>query len=370
MVTGDTHLVEIAEGKIRYMVPEKYNRKGPGSRGREPFYNRQMEFNRDVFISFLRAVARNGDTVLDAMAATGIRSARIASEVNTDLSITANDTNHAAVELMRMNFSRTGAGNVKVTDRDARTIMSEERFDIIDLDPFGTPVEFLPSALLSVRNGKYLAVTATDAAMLCGSARGCKRRYLCIAKRWPFMHETGLRNLIGYVVRMAASYDRAAEPLLSYFTDHYFRIYFRLVMGSTRAEKQLANMGYAHYVGSTGERWTDRESGTDFTGPMWIGPLHDSTLLEKMNTESWFGTSDRVSSRLEIWKGEALAPALYYTMDEVASKMKVNMPDREKLLKVLGRRFGTCRTHFDPKGFKTEAGFDEICEAIRSVQKV
>lgn len=367
MVASGRHLAEVAEGKVRCMVPEGYNKRGPGSRGREPFYNRQMEFNRDVFISFLRAFARNGDTVLDAMAATGIRSARIAAEVEADIGITSNDTSPAAVELMHANLDASATG-VRITNRNAKTVMSDERFDFIDIDPFGTPVEFIAPAILSVRNGKYLAVTATDAAMLCGSARGCTRRYLCTAKRWPFMHETGLRNLTGYVVRMAASYERAAEPLLSYFTDHYFRIYFRLTGGSARAEKQLRNIGYAHYVQSTGERWTDGEDGANAAGPMWTGPLHDVAALERMSACSWFGTAARVSSMLDIWRGETVAPPLYYTMDEIASTMKVNMPEREKMFELLGDGFGVWRTHFDPKGFKTGARFAEICEAIRLYQ--
>ncbi len=368
MVEGTGRLVEIVEGRVSHRVPEEYNRKGPGRRGGEAFYNRQMEFNRDVFISFLRATATDGDAVLDAMAATGIRSARIAAEVDAELSITCNDTNPAAVELMRENTDLSG-GRVRITGRNAKSVMSEERFDFIDIDPFGTPVEFLPSAIQSVRPGKYLAVTATDTAMLCGSARGCSRRYLCTAKRWPFMHETGLRNLTGYVVRMAASYDRAAEPLLSYFADHYFRLYFRVGRGSSRSEKLLRSLGFAHYVRSTGERWTDGESGPDAAGPMWIGPLHDEATLGKMRTEPWFGTSGRVSSMLDLWRGESSAPALYYTMDEISSRTRVNMPEREELLGALGRRYRTCRTHFDPKGLKTEAGFADLCETVLSISR-
>jgi tRNA (guanine26-N2/guanine27-N2)-dimethyltransferase len=369
MVVDDQHLAEVVEGEVRYLVPERYNRRGPGSRGREPFYNRQMEFNRDVCISFLRAVADDGDSILDAMAATGIRAARIAAEVSNSLYITANDTSEAAVGLMEKNFSRLGFDGIRITGRNAKSVMSDERFDFIDIDPFGTPVEFMSAAILSVRSAKYMAVTATDSAMLCGSAHGCTRRYLCRARRWPFMHEIGLRNLTGYIVRTAASYDRAAIPLLSYFTDHYFRIYFRMERGSRKAEQQLNNIGYAHYLPATSERWIDNEPGEDYAGPMWTGSLHDAATLEKMSVESWFGTGDRVSSMLDIWKGEALAPALYYTMDEVASRMRVNMPEREKLLEVLGSKCSTWRTHFDPKGFKTKAGFEEICETIRRMQK-
>jgi tRNA (guanine26-N2/guanine27-N2)-dimethyltransferase len=40
-------------------------------------------------------------------------------------------------------------------------------FDVIDLDPYGTAVPFLESALSSIADGGLLAVTFTDMAVLC-----------------------------------------------------------------------------------------------------------------------------------------------------------------------------------------------------------
>ena len=45
--------------------------------------------------------------------------------------------------------------------------MSEEKFGFVDLDPFGTPAPFIDAAIRS--SGKYLGVTATDTAPLCGA---------------------------------------------------------------------------------------------------------------------------------------------------------------------------------------------------------
>ena len=45
----------------------------------------------------------------------------------------------------------------------------ENRFDVIDLDPYGSPNQFLDGAVQSVADGGLLMITATDMAILCGN---------------------------------------------------------------------------------------------------------------------------------------------------------------------------------------------------------
>jgi tRNA (guanine26-N2/guanine27-N2)-dimethyltransferase len=40
-------------------------------------------------------------------------------------------------------------------------------FDVVDLDPYGTAVPFLESAVQAIADGGMLAVTCTDMAVLC-----------------------------------------------------------------------------------------------------------------------------------------------------------------------------------------------------------
>lgn len=44
----------------------------------------------------------------------------------------------------------------------------EDRFDVIDLDPYGSPAIFLDGAVQAIRDGGLLLVTCTDMAVLCG----------------------------------------------------------------------------------------------------------------------------------------------------------------------------------------------------------
>ena len=350
----EEEFVELTEGKASFLVPRDYNTRGPGRKSGNVFYNRQMELNRDVCISLLRSENRHL-RILDAMAATGVRSARIALEVEPVPLVTANDSNPASTALMQLNFSRPGLEHITVTRKKANAAMAEDSYDYIDIDPFGTPVWYLHQALMSVRSGGIIGVTATDSAMLCGSARGSDRRYLSRSGRWPFMHELGVRNLLAYIVRTGASFDRAVYPLLSYFADHYFRVYVRVRNGVGRAMEQLANLGYVQYDGSTGTRRIVYEYSVNAAGPAWIGKIHDAATLSSMHVEEWFGSGRRMSKLLGLWREEAEAPPFFYNTDELSQLFGFNLPSLRETISAVSRTHSACRTHFDPKGFKTEA---------------
>ena len=63
-------------------------------------------------------------------------------------------------------------------NNDLRCQLAQEYYDYVDLDPFGTPVEFIPAALQALKRNGILAITATDTAPLAGTqAKKCVRRY-------------------------------------------------------------------------------------------------------------------------------------------------------------------------------------------------
>jgi hypothetical protein len=88
--------------------------------------------------------------------------------------VVANDNDAAAVESIRRNvaFAGDAAADVVVPmETDARVLMLqlEKSFDVVDLDPYGTPAMFLDSAMQTVKDGGLMLVTATDMAVLCGN---------------------------------------------------------------------------------------------------------------------------------------------------------------------------------------------------------
>lgn len=361
-------LARVVEGTTELLVPETFCKKGPGRRTGEVFYNKQMEFGRDISVMFGREVFRHGDKILDGLAASGARGLRLANETGVRADFVLNDNSLSAAVLIKENASANSLDHVRVTCKDLRTLLSEEQFDYIDVDPFGTPVDFVNAAIQSCRNRGTVAVTATDTAPLYGTyPRTSLRRYGALSSRSPFAHETGLRILIGFVVREAARHDRACEPLLCYHTDHYFRCYLRVVNGATRADAAIKKLGFAHFDKATLEREIagERVDKGD-AGPIWTGRLMSEDLLEDLRVTKDLGTVTRCEKYLTLWKEEVGAPALFYKMDELARKTKHSPPKLQAMVDTLVEAgHEASRTHFDPKGLKTDAPIGDLIRLFK-----
>ena len=86
--------------------------------------------------------------------------------------IVANDISKRAVASIQRNVIANSVSHlVTPSHSDATMVMynhrsKENRFDVVDLDPYGSPTPFLDGAVQSVEEGGLLCVTATDLAVL------------------------------------------------------------------------------------------------------------------------------------------------------------------------------------------------------------
>ncbi len=363
-------LVRVTEGSTQLYVPGDFNERGPGARRDGVFYNRQMEFGRDVSVLFGRACFKAGWKVLDGLAASGARGLRLARECGVDAEYVLNDRDAGAAELISRNATANSLHDVRTERRDLRALLSEESFDYVDVDPFGSPVQFVDAAVQGCRNRGIVALTATDTAPLCGTyPRTSLRRYGALSARSPFSHETGLRILIGYAVREAAKHDRSCEPLLCFSADHYLRCYLRIVNGASRANAALRKMGYAAYDRMSLERGVSDERGSPAdAGPLWGGQLHSDDVLSAMVVDESLGTSRRLAKMMALWKEEAASPPLFYKVDELAKMTKHSPPRPADLVdRVRSEGWSASRTHFDPKGIKTDIGAAGLLDILRGM---
>jgi len=147
----------ISEGDILIEVPLSDDPSCIPSSSPGVFYNPEMELNRDITISAVACFikAHNLDTTAvsyaDVMSASGIRGIRMAAEVGPRCCL--NDWKQDAFELIRKNINRNGLEDTCTSSRqNANTLMHRKYFDIIDLDPFGSPAPFLDAAARSVRS--------------------------------------------------------------------------------------------------------------------------------------------------------------------------------------------------------------------------
>jgi tRNA (guanine26-N2/guanine27-N2)-dimethyltransferase len=350
----------IKEGTTKILVfKKKISIKGPGAKEGVPFYNPSMEFNRDISILVCQWFLNNSKKtvkILDGLAASGIRGLRIENEVTGDFEVKINDWDSEAYELIKKNIK---GRNIEAANQNLNTLLSEEKFDYIDIDPFGSPVYFIDSAIRSIRNNGIIAATATDTAALCGVyPKVCYRRYAAIPFHSNVMKEVGLRILIGYICREATRYDKGIEPILCYSTDHYFRVYVKIINGVNRANDSMNQ-----FKTIFSEEPKSQKENIEI-GPLWMGKLHNKESIKEQRTilsEKTLGTKNQLWKLFDIYEEEANAPAFFYSTEDLASHFRKSAPKMEDIFDKLGKKgFEAYRTHFSPTGFKTNASLNEI----------
>ncbi|MAF89033.1 MAG: tRNA (guanine(10)-N(2))-dimethyltransferase [archaeon] len=322
------------------------------------FYNARMEFNRDFTIATLSAEAQKGWKVLDAFGASGVRGIRLAQEIE-DIELTINDISKGAVELIKRNVKRNKV-SAEILQRDAAALMNERKFDFIDLDPFGSPSQFLEPAFRSIRNKGIVGMTATDMTALCGVyPKVAERNYGGRSLRTEYCHELGARLVIAATARAAARFEKRIEVLSVLNADHYLRITLRARDGAEGANKCLTNIKQGYHCFKCNEHGFEkkcrcRQKITEF-GPVWSGPIFEKKFInESLKTvkRKNFGTEKRLLKTLEVMKEEIRSPAFYYDLHK---HYKGNVPKISEAIEKLKKQgIKATRTHFSPTAIKSE----------------
>ena len=354
----------ITEGTTKVIVfKNKESKKGPGSKDKLPFYNPSMELNRDFSILVCQWLINNSKKhvkILDGLAASGIRGIRFSNELNGNFDVTINDWNPNAFILIDKNIEKLKLKNTISLNCNLNSLLSESKFDYIDIDPFGSPAYFIDSAMRSINKDGIIACTATDTATLCGTyPKVCLRRYGAVPLHSPVMKEIGLRILLGFLCRIAGIYDKGIKPLVCYSTDHYFRAYVQISNGTIRANNSMRNYSTI----KSNELFSKKSKKID-VGPMWIDKIQKKRTIAELRTilfEKSLKTKNELWKLLDLLEEEADGPAFFYTTDGLASFLKKSPPKMEIIsekLKSKGYLFS--RTHFCQTGFKTSASINEI----------
>ncbi|MCQ2086064.1 MAG: N2,N2-dimethylguanosine tRNA methyltransferase [archaeon] len=354
----------VQEGQTKLLVPKDHSVGGPGKIGHSVFFNEQMAFSRDVSVMFLRTLSR-GVNVADTMAATGSRAVRIANEIP-EMDVVANDVSPYAMPYIEENVKINGLCNCTLSNKNMHSLLAEDIFDYVDVDPFGSPVPFLHSAIQGCKRYGYIAITATDTATLAGAQKlKCKRRYQVEPLGGPMCHEIGIRILLGTMAREMAKFNKGLKPILSFSADHYFRIYVQSLDGATYADKSLDSFVYLSYNPKTLERSFSRESDKNYKyGPFWGGGLFDRECISKMSSDN-MSTWRRCDKMLEIWRDEIDEVPFLYEISEISSYLKLSTPPLGKFIEKMNTYGRTTKTHISPTAFKTVLSLKEIIDIYK-----
>ncbi|XP_062507702.1 tRNA (guanine(26)-N(2))-dimethyltransferase-like isoform X2 [Corticium candelabrum] len=377
----------IQEGKATILFPKT----------EEVFYNPVQEFNRDLSVAVIRQFSErhaacshnrkkrrnesdshlsappqsNRDstasassaslhqirlTILEALSATGLRSVRYALEIPSINKIVANDISPEAVELIKTNVAHNKVEDLVTPNcADASVFMYQHRwserptFDVVDLDPYGSPARFLDPGIQAVKDGGLLCVTCTDMGVLCGNrGEAAFAKYGVMPLRGVFCHEMALRLVLACIQGHAARYKRYIIPLLSVSIDFYIRIFVQVFSNASEVRASASKLAYVyHCVGCesfylqpvgkmigkekyspgtgppVGQKCDQCGSLFRIGGPMWKGPIHDFEFVEKVldhvkgNKESYH-TGDRIAGILTVIAEELPDAPLFYELDKMS----------------------------------------------------
>jgi tRNA (guanine26-N2/guanine27-N2)-dimethyltransferase len=371
-------LIEVKEGKTVLFVPEQdLNTNFPPGTA-TVFFNRRMELNRDTTVLFCSCVEPKPKEYLDAMGATGVLGFRIANE--TGIPVTINDHNPRAIDIIKKNIAFTGC-QIEVKYQDVCALLSEHRFDAVDLDPFGTPAPFIDSGARGAK--RYLFVTATDTAPLCGAHKKAGvRRYFAHPVNTEYHAEVGLRILLAFVAREVIKYDRGVEPLFCFSREHFFRLHLHLLDGVQAADRTLDRMGYVKQCpkcpyreespGIIMESRNCPHCGVSLVpiGPLWLGAINDAILLTQMQERLngfELGTSKELIKLLEVCI-EELSTSSHYDYHVFAKWLKISPPEIGLVItRLRDSGYSVSRAHYSGYAIKTDAPISAISNAL-SVQ--
>ncbi len=378
------------------LVPERGLSKGSRDRlnRADVFYNPVMEFNRDISVlaveSYQRCVSRNLK-ILDAMTGCGIRGIRYAVEVNKVAHVVLSDVQHTAIELAKRNIERNGVEDrVEAACMDANLVLTlhntpHDRFDVVDLDPFGSPAPFLDSAIRGASNNALVLLTATDMPPLCGiRPNAALRKYGGRPLRTEYCHEVAVRLLVASLVSASARHDMGIEVKLTHSTDHYVRIYVTVRHGATRANESLGRLGYLAHCFHCSYRELSNKVTTigsnckvcggryAFAGPLWIGNLYDKKFCDLMLDlvdSKRLGKKNRVIHSLKKIIDEIECPT-YYRIDRLSDRHQTRTPKPERVVEEVQKMgYLASLTHFHGYGIRTDAGPKILEQILRNLSQ-
>ncbi len=368
------------EGKVAILAPdlEKYRR----GKHLEPawapvFYNPRMRLSRDISVSLINAFClytnRREISLVEPLSATGIRGLRYVKESYCVDKVYLNDYNSLAYKLILKNVKINKLyDKIKVYNKDANALMYDlnEKVDVIDLDPFGSPAYFILSALKRIKHGGMICATATDLPPLLGIYPNVAwKRYFAKSLRTEFSKEIGVRILVGYIAREAMRLRKGIIPLFIHATDHYIRVCVRVKDSPGFASSLIKKVGYIIYcpvclfrgivsnIENKSYKCPVCHKNIQYSGPLWIGKLWDEKFVDIVYNQylSYDYFDKRGIKIIELIKEEVKAPFSYYKSDVIARKYKLKKEFSPSFIIEVLRDIdrSVSRTHFDPKGFRT-----------------
>ena len=408
------------------------NSKGPSSKNVGcVFHNPAMAGSRTRSVMLIAHAIESGMLgksevrALDGLSASGLRARRWLNELPAEsasrLIATVGDMAQTALDWAMATEADFPAqqGELHPLLGDLRTSVLSQGWHWIDIDPFGSPVPFLDTAIQALARRGVLEVSATDTAALSGSSKNpLMRRYGARVRLDKLKHDSGLRVLMATVARAAARHDRSVEPLLSIWDSHHLRVSVRVRKVMEGANDVEASLGWRVYSPNQAEVEAAIAAGllpasdadelpircflplshpvaredSRISGPMWIGPMGDVETMASMTEErvlqmcaptyeegdlAEWSEKDFEAERRRVVRairhiaGESTAISAHHliAVDELASwQEKGSPPSPRRMVELLREKgYNAAVSHYAEPSFRTDAPWSEIIDSMKKI---
>ncbi|MDW0190248.1 MAG: tRNA (guanine(10)-N(2))-dimethyltransferase [Nitrososphaeraceae archaeon] len=382
---------EIKEGKTSLLVPSSALSQSVPPKN-PAFFNPNAKWNRDISMLVYKVYTSSSKnkTLADSICGVGARGLRASVEVPQIETIYFNDLNPIAIEFAKESAKLNQVQDKCIfkTNEVCKFLNFEEReirrFDIVDLDPFGSPSPYVDCVLRSVSNGGLISITATDTAVLCGVYPSvCYRKYYGFPIRSEYSNEIGVRLLVSFIALNATRFDLSVVPYFCHSNLHYLRVYLKIIFSSSLANTVSSKIGFIKHCQKCKSRRVEKIREPNLVcdlcgakcimaGPLWIDSIFDSDFVNSMlnelknseNRTSPRNDHNRLLKMMQICTSELPIPA-YFETDSIASSAKKSSISLDKVISTLASNgFQSSKTTMNEKGFKTDASPKEIIELL------
>ncbi|KGR04339.1 N2,N2-dimethylguanosine tRNA methyltransferase [Candida albicans P78048] len=377
----------VQEGKATILTPKQD----------EVFYNPIQQFNRDLSIMAIKAYDEirhekiqaikkksknkrtklNGLKILESLAASGLRSCRYGLEIPEAGKIVANDMLAEAVKSINKNVEYNKLTDKVVANQgDAIKFMgsTDEKFHIVDLDPYGTAAPFIDSAIQCLEDDGMLLVTCTDAGVLAGSGYPEKCFALYGGNNFgnayvngESNHEVGIRLILNLIASTAAKYKKTIEPMLSLSIDYYFRVLVKVKTSPINVKNHASETMLTYGCNGCGHKIVQplgmknntkfqypklqgpissncQYCGTSYNvaGPMYAGNLHNREFIDKVlkinesSDKEIYVTNERIKGMLTLASNELDDAPFFFNLNQLCSIFKSPPISIEQYTKAVG----------------------------------
>ena len=371
----NSNITEIIEGTTKIRVPnDSISEKVPP---KEPaFFNPKASLNRDFSIIAYSSFWKNFQypkIFLDGLSGIGARSLRVANEIDGVDEVIANDVNPKALELAKESSEINSLKNFETSENETCRFFSlhsrkNNRGSIVDIDPFGSPSKYVDCGVRATMHGGLLSVTATDLQVLHGLFNNAaKRRYYGVPIKTKFSNEIAIRLIIGCIYLISSRLDITIQPKFVDNDMHYYRVYLKILNKPEQEDK----MGFITYCRECGMRKTVKnivnecelcKGKIETAGPLWIDKIFDNDFVAIMKNEvKNLTVNKKCDVVLEKCYEESDLQPTYYTLDEIASRMKsAPLKLDTAIQKLQDSGFNASRTSLNPTGFRTNCQINDI----------